>query len=174
MISDPLCIYDCDVPVDGSVAFVVSRAGSAGVDASQAVPLRGHGLGLGLRRQAATMMWSRTDLKPADVDIAQVYDGFTIYAIRWLEALGFCAAHESGAFVDGGRPHRARRRAARQHRAAVSSPAAACTATAGFYEACLQLRGEAGERQVAPRPRSRSSRAAPSTSLHRCCWALPR
>ena len=37
----------------------------------------------------AAAMWARTDLGPADVDVAQLYDGFTIEAIWWLEALGF-------------------------------------------------------------------------------------
>ena len=47
-------------------------------------------------------MWARTDLSPADVDVAQLYDGFTIEAVWWLEALGFCGAGEAGAFVEGG------------------------------------------------------------------------
>ena len=63
----------------------------------------------------AAAMWSRTDLRPADVDVAQLYDGFTIEAVWWLEALGFCGTGEAGAFVEGGKRHRARRRAAAQH-----------------------------------------------------------
>lgn len=39
---------------------------------------------------AATEMWSRTDLKPADLQVAQLYDGFTYLTLAWLEALG-CA-----------------------------------------------------------------------------------
>jgi acetyl-CoA acetyltransferase len=47
-------------------------------------------------------MWERTDLRPADVDVAQLYDGFTIEVVWWLEALGFCGTGEAGDFVDGG------------------------------------------------------------------------
>src|SRR5436305_6595957 len=82
MISDPLCIYDCDVPVDGSIAFVVSRA-----DVASGVRFESIGSASGWNA-CADMLWSRTDLEPSDVDVAEIYDGFTIYAVRWLEALG--------------------------------------------------------------------------------------
>jgi hypothetical protein len=42
------------------------------------------------------MMWQRTDLKPADVRSAQLYDGFSILTLFWLEALGLCPVGESG------------------------------------------------------------------------------
>ena len=42
----------------------------------------------------ADPLWSRTDLKPADVDCAQLYDGFTVITFQWLEALGFCGLGE--------------------------------------------------------------------------------
>ena len=41
-------------------------------------------------------MWERTDLTPADVDVAQLYDGFSILTMVWLEALGFCGAVRAG------------------------------------------------------------------------------
>ena len=51
---------------------------------------------------AAAELWSKTDLTPADVDIAELYDGFTFLTFAWLEALGFCGTGESGPFVEGG------------------------------------------------------------------------
>ncbi|MDO8432104.1 MAG: hypothetical protein Q7S58_06790 [Candidatus Binatus sp.] len=54
-------------------------------------------------RDAATMLWSRTDLKPADVDVALLYDGFSFLTLVWLEALGFCARGEGGRFIEGGK-----------------------------------------------------------------------
>ena len=128
MITTPFCLYDCDVPVDGSTAVVVSAAEHArAVDhaasrgrggrhraARPAVvgPVRRphhHG---GARRRA--QLWARTDLRPADVDVAELYDGFSFLALAWLEALGFCGQGEGGPFVEGG-AHRARRRAAAEH-----------------------------------------------------------
>ena len=47
-------------------------------------------------RDAAAHMWTRTDLRPADVDFAELYDGFSWLAMCWLEALGFCGHGESG------------------------------------------------------------------------------
>ena len=46
--------------------------------------------------EAAAEMWSRTDLRPSDVNVAEIYDGFTFLTFAWLEALGFCADGEAG------------------------------------------------------------------------------
>jgi acetyl-CoA acetyltransferase len=115
MISSPICLYDCDVPVDGATAIVVSAAETAPglrapvrIEAMAAVvdgrPLWDQWADLGrVGHGAAAAMWARTDLRPADVDVAQLYDGFTIEAVWWLEAMGFCGTGEAGAFVDGGK-----------------------------------------------------------------------
>ena len=92
-------------------------------------------------------LWSRTTLRPEDVDVALVYDGFTFNAISWLEALGFCGFGEAQEWLDGGKrialdgelpvnPHGGQLSEGRTH---------------GFgflYEAVAQLRHQAGERQV--------------------------
>ncbi|MFD2580368.1 thiolase family protein [Novosphingobium colocasiae] len=117
MISSPLRMLDCDVPVDGSVAIIVSRMDQAR-DLCQP-PLRIEAIGSALHARdtwfrsedltqtgavdAARMMWSRTDLGPADVDTAQLYDGFSILTLLWLEALGFCGRGEGGGYIDEGR-----------------------------------------------------------------------
>lgn len=54
-------------------------------------------------RDAAPHMWTRTELKPKDVDTAQLYDGFSFLAMAWIEAMGFCAKGESGPFIENGR-----------------------------------------------------------------------
>ena len=50
----------------------------------------------------ASHLWSRTDTRPADVDVALLYDGFSFNCLSWLEALGFCGTGEGKDFVDGG------------------------------------------------------------------------
>ena len=116
-ISEPFGLYDCDVPVDGSTAVIVST-----VDAARDLPhpaVRFNAVGTAMRarplwdqwadittmaaRDAAAHMWSRTDLRPKDVDTAQLYDGFSFLTLAWLEALGFCGRGESGPFVEGDR-----------------------------------------------------------------------
>ncbi len=115
MISTPICLFDCDVPVDGSTAIVISAAETssdlrapirieamAGISESRPFWDQFEDMGR-VGYASAAAMWKRTDLKPADVDVAQLYDGFTIEAVWWLEALGFCGPGEAGDFIDGGR-----------------------------------------------------------------------
>ena len=93
-------------------------------------------------------LWTRTSLRPDDVDLALVYDGFTFNAISWLEGLGFCGFGEAQDWLDDGRrialdgdlpvnPHGGQLSEGRTH-------------GYGFiYEAVTQLRHDAGARQVA-------------------------
>src|ERR1700678_2320720 len=96
---------------------------------------------------AGAHMGSRTALKPADVDVAGLYDGFSVLSLFWLEGMQFCGKGESGAFVEGGT------------RIALDGELPLATGGGqlspgrlhGFgnlYEVCLQLRGEATGRQV--------------------------
>jgi acetyl-CoA acetyltransferase len=150
MVSDPLCLYDCDVPVDGAVAVVVSRADSPLVDRRRAVGIEALGTGSGMARCAGSL-WSRTDLKPADVDLAEVYDGFSIHAVEWLEALELTPRGETGAFVEGGA------RIALDGELPISTGGGQLSGGrlhgyGALLEACLQLRGEGGARQVPGTP----------------------
>ena len=47
-------------------------------------------------------MCKQQTVKPTDVDVAQLYDGFSIITVVWLEALGFVGRGESGPFLEGG------------------------------------------------------------------------
>ncbi|MBV9410247.1 MAG: OB-fold domain-containing protein [Acidimicrobiia bacterium] len=160
-ITTPFGLYDCDVPCDASVAVVVSDASVAGDLPKHAVRVEAVGTQI-LERVSwdqdtvthepqvlgqSAHLWTRTSLRPADVDLALVYDGFTFNAVSWLEALGFCGIGEAKDWIDGGHrialdgdlpvnPHGGQLSEGRTH---------------GFgflYEAVAQLRGEAEERQV--------------------------
>jgi acetyl-CoA acetyltransferase len=146
MISDPLCIYDCDVPVDGAVALVVSRAEGGAPGRDRAIRFEAIGSAPGFEASAA-MLWSRTDLKPADVDVAEVYDGFSVYAVRWLEALRLTPRNETGAFIEDGT------RISLGGELPVSTGGGQLSAGrlhgyGALLEACIQLRGDGGPRQV--------------------------
>ena len=98
-------------------------------------------------RDASAMLWNRTELTHADVDVAELYDGFSFIALAWLEALGFCGKGEGGPFVDGGT------RIALDGQIPLNTQGGQLSGGRlhgfGFlHEACLQLRGEAGARQV--------------------------
>ncbi|MGZ6954759.1 MAG: thiolase family protein [Acidimicrobiia bacterium] len=162
MISSPLCLYDCDIPCDGGTAVIVSHVDT--VADLRRPPVHVEAVGTALRgrpswdqfddlttmacRDAGAQLWGRTELTPADVDLAEMYDGFTFITMAWLEAMGFCGHGESGPFVEGGaniardggvlplNTHGGQLSAGRLH-------------GYGFlHEACVQLWGEAGARQV--------------------------
>ena len=161
-ITSPFGLYDCDVPCDASIAVVVSDASVAGDLPGQAIRIEAVGTQITERVSwdqgtithepqvlgQSAHLWSRTSLRPADVDVALLYDGFTFNAISWLESLGFCGFGEASDWLDHGRrialdgelpvnPHGGQLSEGRTH---------------GFgflYEAITQLRGQAGARQVA-------------------------
>jgi acetyl-CoA acetyltransferase len=92
-------------------------------------------------------MWTRTDLKPADVDTAQLYDGFSFLTLAWIEALGFCAPGEGGPFLEGGRIDLGGALPLNTWGGQLSGGR---LHGFGFVaEAIRQLRGGCGERQVA-------------------------
>jgi acetyl-CoA acetyltransferase len=119
MISDPISVLDCDIPICGVGAFVLTRAERAQdlrhrpvyvagyAQARWRSPNRLHYWQLddiyeGGGRMAANL-WANTGLGPADVDLPQVYDGFSPLVYFWLEVLGYCPRGEAHRFVqDGG------------------------------------------------------------------------
>jgi acetyl-CoA acetyltransferase len=165
MISSPLCLFDCDVPADGATAVIVSRADA--VSGLRRSPIRVEAVGSAIRgrpswdqwedlttmalRDAGAMLWKRTDLGPNNVQVAELYDGFSFITLAWLEALGFCGKGEGGPFVEGGE------RIALDGEIPLNTNGGQLSAGRlhgyGFlHEACLQLWGEGGERQVAGPP----------------------
>jgi acetyl-CoA acetyltransferase len=159
-ISDPLSLLDCDVPVDGSIAVVVSAADRAGDGPNPPVRVEAIGGSPGeggwdqrpdypkmASTDAAAQMWGRTSLTPRDVDVAELYDGFTFLTFAWLEALGLCGDGEAGPFVEGGK------RIALDGELPLNTYGGQLSAGRmhGYWvvhEAVLQLRGTAGARQV--------------------------
>ncbi|MGB8504029.1 thiolase C-terminal domain-containing protein [Mycobacterium sp.] len=161
MITTPFGLYDCDVPCDGAVAVIVSHVDVARDMAKPPVLVEAVGTQIIERLDwdqstlthepqslgQAAHMWTRTSLRPNDVDVAELYDGFTINCLSWIEALGFCGIGEAKDFLDGGHniaqdgvlplnTHGGQLSHGRTHGMGL------------VHEAVTQLRGEAGERQV--------------------------
>jgi acetyl-CoA acetyltransferase/uncharacterized OB-fold protein len=160
VITSPFRRYDCDATCDGSTAVIVSAADTA---AGADMPVRFEAMGAAIRgrpswdqwedlttmaaRDAAAQMWSRTDLRPADVDTAQLYDGFSFLALAWLEALGFCGPGEGGPFLgDGARIAPGGELPMNTWGGQLSG--GRLHGFGHLHEAVLQLRGGAGDRQV--------------------------
>jgi acetyl-CoA acetyltransferase len=119
MITDPICRYDCDIPVDGVAAFVFTSAERAKDLPNRPVYVAGYASGTPPRRrlplhwplddimdvgtEVARRLWRHTGVGPGDVDLPQLYDGFSPFIYFWLEVLGFCPVGEAHRFVqDGG------------------------------------------------------------------------
>ena len=166
IIATPLHLYDCDVPIDGATAIVLSRMDIA--KDLKNPPVRIEAIGSSMRYRnnwsqldalptqaqpkVAEMMWSRTELKPKDVDMAQLYDGFSFHTINWLENFGFCERYGAGDFIEGGK------RIALEGELPVNTGGGALSAGrlhayGAVHEACTQLWGRGGARQVKGDPK---------------------
>jgi acetyl-CoA acetyltransferase len=116
LVVEPLRLYDCCLISDGGVAFVVTSLERARHGRQRPVVVLGVGQAhsaetignpawwyMPHQQAAAEQAYAMAGVGPADVDVAQVYDNFTISVIVWLEHAGFCKRGEGGAFVEGGR-----------------------------------------------------------------------
>ncbi len=162
LITTPFGLYDCDVPCDGAVAVIVSAVDTVADRPKPPVYIEAVGTQIIERTDwdqttlthepqvlgQSAHLWSRTSLRPGDVDVAELYDGFTFNCLSWLEALGFCGIGEAKDFLDDGRAiardgviplntHGGQLSHGRTHGMGL------------IHEAVTQLRGEAGTRQVA-------------------------
>ncbi|HWE34260.1 MAG TPA: thiolase family protein [Solirubrobacteraceae bacterium] len=159
-IVDPLRKFDCCLISDGAVAVIVSAADRA--DACRKPPVRILGMGQGHtlqtfehpewwylphQRECISEAYAMAGVKPSDIDVAQLYDNFTISVLLWLEHAGFCDVGESGPFVEGG------------ERITLGGELPVNTAGGNLSESYMQgwlhvvegvrqLRGECGDRQV--------------------------
>ncbi len=116
MIASPLCIYDCDIPVQGSASWVVTSSERARALRHAPAYVLGHALINEPNRTLANRLeeaeanaaelgrrlWSASGVTPKEVDVANVYDGFTSLTAIWTEALGFCGHGEFLDFIQGG------------------------------------------------------------------------
>ncbi|THJ37447.1 thiolase family protein [Candidatus Frankia alpina] len=161
-ISKPLRLLDCDYPCDSGAAviftteqrardlrqkpvFVEATALSATHDMTfELLPDMVRTSPVHCLRE----LWSNIDLTAADLDCAQLYDGFSVITLQWLEALGICEPGQAGPFVSGGGT-------SLTGALPTNTDGGACNVGrrhgANFcIEATRQLRGgQSGERQVA-------------------------
>jgi len=115
---DPVCRFDCDIPVDGVAVFLLTSAERARDLPHHPVYVAGYASGAPTRRRLplhwplddiaeggaglARRLWEHAGIGPRDVDLPQVYDGFSPFVWLWLEALGFCGPGEAPGFIEDG------------------------------------------------------------------------
>ena len=160
MIVDPLHLYDCCLISDGGVTLIVTSPERAAAGPHRPAVIWGMGQGHTTQNMGREDWWylphqadcvSRAyrmaGVSPKDIDVAQLYDNFTIAVLFWLEHAGFCKTGESGPFVEGG------------ERIGLRGELPLNTAGGNLSESYMQgwlhiaegvrqIRGGAGERQI--------------------------
>jgi acetyl-CoA acetyltransferase len=161
MVASPLGVLDCCLVTDGAAAVVLTRADRARDGAQPPVYLLG-GAAEVTHKEIAAMpdltvtgaarsgarAYAQAGLGPADIDVVQVYDAFTINTILFLEDLGFCPKGEGGRFVSSGAIAPGGSLPVNTNGGGLSCVHPGMYGLFTMVEAVTQLRGKAGARQV--------------------------
>jgi acetyl-CoA acetyltransferase len=115
MLADPMSVLDCDIPINGVGAFVLTSAERAKDLPHKPVHVAGYAQGgwrpdngvdawslddmMGGGKEVARLFWESCGLALEDIDVPQIYDGFTPFLYFWLEALGYCELGEGYQYV---------------------------------------------------------------------------
>ncbi|MDY0271217.1 MAG: thiolase [Advenella sp.] len=161
MVSDPLTVRDCCLVSDGAGAYVLVRADRAKNMKQKPVYVLGnstaiwnrqissmHDLTVTAAQQSGKIAFEMAGVKPADIDVVEVYDAFTINTILFLEDLGFCKKGEGGAFVSNGNIAPGGILPVNTNGGGLSCVHPGMYGIFILIEAVRQLRGSCGERQV--------------------------
>ena len=162
MVSDPLTVRDCCLVTDGAAAIVMTRADRARDLPQPPVYLLGAAsatwfkniseatdLTVTAASEAGARAYEQAGVKPSDIDIVELYDAFTINTILFLEDLGFCPKGEGGRFVADGGIAPGGRLPVNTNGGGLSCVHPGMYGLFTMVEAVTQLRGQAGNRQVA-------------------------
>lgn len=163
VIAWPLKLYDCSLITDGASCIILTKPELAKNFTDTPIHIVGSGQAsdtiglferndfttLNVAKLAAKEAYKMANLKPSQIEVAEVHDCFTIAEIVAYEDLGFCKPGEGGQFIEEGQSQ-------------IGGTVAVCTSgglkakghpvgatgTAQAYEIYLQLTGQAGKRQV--------------------------
>lgn len=162
MVSDPLSIRDCCLVTDGGGAIVMVRGDRARDLPRPPVYFLGGGMAQWHRSvtempdltvsaavESGPRAFDMAGVSREDVDLLMLYDAFTINTIIFLEDLGYCPKGEGGRFVQGGAIAPGGRLAVNTNGGGLSCAHPGMYGIFTVIEAIEQLRGAAGDRQVA-------------------------
>jgi len=162
LVSDPLRVRDCCLVTDGGGAIVLVRPERAKDLKTRPVHVLGQAVASWHRNisqmpdltvtsatESGERAYAMAGLGPADVDVVEIYDAFTINTVMFLEDLGFCAKGEGGAFVADGAIAPDGRLPVNTNGGGLSCCHPGMYGIFPVIEGVRQLRGDCGERQVA-------------------------
>ena len=161
MICDPLGLLDCCLISDGGAAMILVKSDRARDFPKPPVYMLGVGsrtdhniisampdLTVTPAKAAAAAAFAMAGVTPADIDVVELYDAFTINTILFLEDMGFCKKGEGGSFVSGGNIAPGGSLPVNTNGGGLSCVHPGMYGLFLMIEAVQQLRGECGERQV--------------------------
>jgi acetyl-CoA acetyltransferase len=162
-ISEPLCLFDCDLPIEGCAAFLLTSAERARdlqqppayIAACAQNTARGRPAlisyilddYMACGATLAGQLWRDSGLGPRDMRAAMLYDGFSPSTYYWLEAAGFCPQYQAHAFIQDGRIDLDGELPLNTFGGSLSE--GRLHGMGHLAEAALQVTGRAGPRQVA-------------------------
>lgn len=162
MVSDPLTSRDCCLVTDGGAACVMVRAdrardlphkpayflGAGGAHSHRSIAQM-RDLTTTVAKESGERAYTMAGLGPHDVDLVMLYDAFTITTLLFLEDLGFCPKGEGGRFVADGTIAPGGKLAVNTNGGGLSCVHPGMYGLFLIHEAVTQLRGDAGDRQLA-------------------------
>jgi acetyl-CoA acetyltransferase len=115
MLADPMSVLDCDIPINGVGAFVLTSAERAADLPHKPVYIQGYAQGAfrpenGLDawslddmmeggKEVVRKLWESSGMNRDEIDVPQIYDGFTPFLYFWLEAMGYCGIGEAHQYI---------------------------------------------------------------------------
>jgi len=114
VIADPLHLLECCMISDGGGAVVIAAPDVArdckqkpvwilGAGEATKYPQNGGDITVSAAAQSGPVAFGEAGVSASELDVAMIYDSFTITVLTILEDLGFCKKGEGGAYVAGGR-----------------------------------------------------------------------
>jgi acetyl-CoA acetyltransferase len=162
LVSDPLGVLDCCLVTDGAAAVVMTRADRARDLSAKPIYVLGAASETTHREiawmpdltvtgaaRSGARAYAQAGVSPADIDVVQLYDAFTINTILFLEDLGFCPKGEGGRFVSDGRIAPGGALPVNTNGGGLSCAHPGMYGLIAIVEAVRQLKGEATGLQVA-------------------------
>jgi len=189
MLADPIKLLDASPISDGACAIILANEWKAKEISEKPVWIKGVGhcadaYHLGDRdlaetdslREATNKAYKMAGIKTPikDIDVAEVYDAFSYQELMWLEGLGFCKKGEGGKLIDEDVTEMSGALPVNPSGGVLSAHAVLVAGLVRIAEAALQIRGDAGKRQLSNVNMALAHGINGPCGQSHCVWVLGR